>query len=106
MIIKAKLNKLRISARKVRLVADMIRGKPTEKAAAILSFTKRVLVVMLSGTMVRPSFLAAISSRISFLLASSLRGRVSIERVDCPGWVWITENEALVSHSSPSLTVT
>ncbi len=39
MIVKAKLSKLRISARKVRLVADMIRGKPAEKAASILSFT-------------------------------------------------------------------
>ena len=41
MIVKAKLSNLRISARKVRLVADMIRGKSTEKAAAILSFTTK-----------------------------------------------------------------
>jgi large subunit ribosomal protein L22 len=41
MIVKAKLSKLRISARKVRLVADMVRGKPAEKAAAILSFTTK-----------------------------------------------------------------
>ena len=41
MIVKVKLSNLRISARKVRLVADMIRGKSTEKAAAILSFTTK-----------------------------------------------------------------
>ena len=41
MIVKAKLNNLRISARKVRLVADMIRGKPAAKAASILSFTTK-----------------------------------------------------------------
>ena len=41
MIIKAKLGNLRISSRKVRLVADMIRGKSTEKAAAILGFTTK-----------------------------------------------------------------
>ncbi|KKT17820.1 MAG: 50S ribosomal protein L22 [Parcubacteria group bacterium GW2011_GWB1_43_6] len=41
MIVKANLNNLRISARKVRLVADMIRGKSTDKAAAILSFTTK-----------------------------------------------------------------
>ncbi|MFH1780502.1 MAG: 50S ribosomal protein L22 [Candidatus Nealsonbacteria bacterium] len=41
MKIKASLNKLRISARKVRLVADMVRGKSAQKAAAILSFTTK-----------------------------------------------------------------
>ena len=41
MIVKAQLSNLRISARKVRLVADMIRGKSTEKSAAILSFTTK-----------------------------------------------------------------
>ena len=41
MIVKAKLSNLRISARKVRLVADMIRGKSTEQAASILSFTTK-----------------------------------------------------------------
>ncbi|MEK7503825.1 MAG: 50S ribosomal protein L22 [Patescibacteria group bacterium] len=41
MIVKAKLSNLRISARKVRLVADMIRGKQADKAAAILSFTTK-----------------------------------------------------------------
>jgi len=41
MIVKAKLSNLRISARKVRLVADMIRGKSTDKAVAILNFTTK-----------------------------------------------------------------
>ncbi len=41
MIVKAKLSNLRISARKVRLVADMIRGKSTEKADAVLSCTTK-----------------------------------------------------------------
>lgn len=41
MIVKVKLSNLRISARKVRLVADMIRGKQAEKAAAILGFTAK-----------------------------------------------------------------
>ncbi|MDD5433358.1 MAG: 50S ribosomal protein L22 [Candidatus Pacebacteria bacterium] len=35
----AKLNNLRISPRKVRLVADMIRGKKTSLALAALSFS-------------------------------------------------------------------
>lgn len=34
----AKLNNLRISPRKVRLVADMVRGKKAGKAKAVLSF--------------------------------------------------------------------
>lgn len=37
-MILAKLNNLRISPRKVRLVADMIRGKKAGKAQAFLSF--------------------------------------------------------------------
>lgn len=37
--IKAKLNYLRISPRKVRLVADLIRGKDVTQAKAILNFT-------------------------------------------------------------------
>lgn len=41
MKVLAKLSNLRISARKVRLVADMIRGKSTDKAVAILSFTTK-----------------------------------------------------------------
>lgn len=38
MIVLAKLNNLRISPRKVRLVADMIRGKKASLALADLSF--------------------------------------------------------------------
>jgi len=38
MAVIAKLNNLRISPRKVRLVADMIRGKKAEKAVASLNF--------------------------------------------------------------------
>jgi len=37
----AKLNYLRISARKVRLVADLIRGKKVEQAQNILKFTAK-----------------------------------------------------------------
>ena len=37
--IKAQLNYLRIAPRKVRLVADLIRGKKTESARNILNFT-------------------------------------------------------------------
>jgi len=37
--IKAKLNYLRISPRKVRLVADLIRGKDVREARSILNFT-------------------------------------------------------------------
>jgi len=36
---KAQLNNLRISPRKVRLVADLIRGKKVEEARNILKFT-------------------------------------------------------------------
>ncbi len=39
MLITAKLRYLRIAPRKVRLVADLIRGKTVEKAQAILNFT-------------------------------------------------------------------
>ncbi len=38
MQVSAKLNNLRISPRKVRLVADMVRGKKAGKAQAVLSF--------------------------------------------------------------------
>ena len=38
---KAKLRFLRISARKTRLVADLVRGKHVEEAINILSFTPR-----------------------------------------------------------------
>jgi large subunit ribosomal protein L22 len=40
-MITAKLNYLRIAPRKVRLVADLIRGKSAEEAKNILSFTIR-----------------------------------------------------------------
>jgi len=39
MEVKAKLRYLRIAPRKVRLVADLIRGKSTEEAQRILNFT-------------------------------------------------------------------
>lgn len=39
MAFEAKLKYLRISPRKVRLVADLVRGKKAEEAQAILSFT-------------------------------------------------------------------
>ena len=39
MQVLAKLNYLRIAPRKVRLVADLIRGKSTEEAQTILNFT-------------------------------------------------------------------
>jgi large subunit ribosomal protein L22 len=43
----AQLNKLRISPRKVRMVADVIRGKNVEEARNILRFTiKRAVVPM------------------------------------------------------------
>lgn len=41
MEVKAKISYLRIAPRKVRLVADMIRGKDVEKAQNILNFTTR-----------------------------------------------------------------
>jgi len=41
MAITAKLNNLKISARKVRLAADLIRKKPVIEAEAILRFTPK-----------------------------------------------------------------
>jgi len=41
MAITAKLQHLRIAARKVRLVADLVRRKPVAQAEAILRFTNR-----------------------------------------------------------------
>jgi len=38
MQVKAKLNGARISAQKVRLVADQVRGMPVDKAEALLNF--------------------------------------------------------------------
>jgi len=42
MIATAKLRHLRVSPRKVRLVADLIRGKHVEEALNILQFTNKV----------------------------------------------------------------
>ena len=39
MLVSAKLRNLHIAPRKVRLVADMIRGKKVEQASSILNFT-------------------------------------------------------------------
>ena len=41
MVSKAKLRYLRIAPRKVRLVADLIRGKNVEEALSILQFTTK-----------------------------------------------------------------
>ncbi len=41
MVSTAKLRHLRISPRKVRLVADLIRGKNVEEALSILQFTNK-----------------------------------------------------------------
>jgi len=41
MAVRAKLNYLRIAPRKIRLVADLIRGKKVEEAQTILSFTTK-----------------------------------------------------------------
>jgi large subunit ribosomal protein L22 len=41
MVSTAKLRHLRIAPRKVRLVADLIRGKNVEEALAILQFTNK-----------------------------------------------------------------
>ena len=41
MEVAAKLRHARISAQKCRLIADMVRGKPVEKALQILSFTPK-----------------------------------------------------------------
>ena len=38
---RAKLSYLRISARKTRLVIDLVRGKPVSEAINILTFTRR-----------------------------------------------------------------
>ncbi len=45
MISKAKLSYLRISPRKVRLVADLIRGERVEKAQAVLKYTRKKAVL-------------------------------------------------------------
>ena len=38
---QAKLRHARISAQKVRLVADQVRGMPVEKAVELLTFSKK-----------------------------------------------------------------
>ncbi len=38
---KGKLNNLRVSPRKVKLIADMVKSMPVEKALAILEFTNK-----------------------------------------------------------------
>jgi large subunit ribosomal protein L22 len=45
MISKAKLSYLRISPRKVRLVADLIRGEKVERAQAVLKYTRKKAVL-------------------------------------------------------------
>lgn len=54
MQIKVKLNNFRVAPRKARQVADLVRGKKAEEAAAILSFTvnksaKPILKLLNSG---------------------------------------------------------
>jgi len=74
----AKLEDLRISARKVRLVADMIRGKKVEDARNILHFTvKRAshpLVKLLNSAAANAEHLA----------------RQRGERVDADSWIVTT----------------
>jgi len=41
MLVKAKLNNLRTSAKKVRLVADLVRGEKTDKAVDLLNFSRK-----------------------------------------------------------------
>ena len=48
MIATAKLRHLRVSPRKVRLVADLIRGKNVEEALNILQFTNKVSSIPLA----------------------------------------------------------
>ncbi len=45
---KAVLRHIRISPRKVRYVADLVRGKPVEEALSILAFTTRKAANILS----------------------------------------------------------
>ncbi|MCX8117932.1 MAG: 50S ribosomal protein L22 [Desulfobacterota bacterium] len=42
MEVRARLRFVRVAPRKARLVADLIRGKGTEEAVQILSFTKKM----------------------------------------------------------------
>ncbi|MCK4871496.1 MAG: 50S ribosomal protein L22 [Phycisphaerales bacterium] len=47
----SKYNYARISARKVRLVADLIRGKSLDEALSLLSFSKKRAAVMVKKTL-------------------------------------------------------
>ncbi|MFU0842186.1 MAG: 50S ribosomal protein L22 [Burkholderia sp.] len=42
---------VRLSAQKGRLVADLVRGKPVDKALAILTFTQKKAAVMIKRTL-------------------------------------------------------
>jgi large subunit ribosomal protein L22 len=48
--VKAKLRYLRIAPRKVRLVADLIRGKSVEEAERILNFTRKKAALTFAET--------------------------------------------------------
>lgn len=48
---QAKLRYARISAQKVRLVADQIRGMPVEKAIEVLSFSRKKAAGMVKGVL-------------------------------------------------------
>lgn len=47
MEVRAVLRGTRLSAQKARLVADMVRGKPVDKALGILSFTPKKAAVVI-----------------------------------------------------------
>jgi len=51
MTTKAKLSYARISAQKVRLVADQIRGLPVEKAINILTFSPKKAAVLMKDVL-------------------------------------------------------
>ena len=48
MEVKARLRFVRIAPRKARLVADLIRGKKSEEALSILTFTKKAAAKIVS----------------------------------------------------------
>ena len=51
MATKAKLTYARISAQKVRLVADQIRGLPVERAINLLAFSPKKAAVLVKGVL-------------------------------------------------------
>jgi len=51
MATKAKLSYARISAQKVRLVADQIRGLPVERAINILAFSPKKAADLMKGVL-------------------------------------------------------